>query len=450
MKANVARRVNHYRLSKVKGYYSIFEAVSNSFDSFEKITSNSFIQIEFYRDTTGFDFGLDIHERLFREVRITDNGVGFNDINYLSFNTSDSDLKESLGGKGLGRFSWLKVFEQVKIESYYYQDEEYYKRSFDFIKTPEGIDNDKVVSSSEKKTGTIIHLYNQRKEWLIPKKITTFCEKLIEHFLPRFLDATQPVIVIKDIDSGEEINVNNFFNINYNGLIGNKPVLINGIEFYLSVHKTKIGSTNQLIYLANNRASKIINLAKVIINLNADLFDGDEKYFIISFVSSKYLDDSVTPERDEFTFDDDPSDDDLSTQVINSSICAAISELIQPLLEAINVQKKKKIDEFISTEGPEYRYILNQDKTLIENISPIATKNEIEQQFHKAEVHYKEETAKKVKSILSKEDLNEEEIQDVTNPEGQTPCDVTNPEGQTPCDGIGKNCAITPRMLSKC
>ena len=89
MNTNVARRVKHYRLSKVKGYYAIFEAISNSIDSFNTIDNNSLITVEFYRDNNDLDLGFDIHEKLYREVRIIDNGIGFTDANFNSFNTSE-------------------------------------------------------------------------------------------------------------------------------------------------------------------------------------------------------------------------------------------------------------------------------------------------------------------------------------------------------------------------
>lgn len=412
MNTNVARRVKHYRLSKVKGYYAIFEAISNSIDSFNTIDINSLITVEFYRDNNDLDLGFDIHEKLYREVRIIDNGIGFNDANFNSFNTSDSDFKENLGGKGLGRFSWLKVFEKVKIESNYFQDDEFYHRSFEFIRTADGIANDKVTSATKTSTGTTIYLYKQNKEWSIPKKIQTFAEKLIEHFLPHFLDKVQPVIILKDIDSGEEINVNNYFKKNYNGLMGESTISIKKHDFKISVHKTKIGSSNQLIYLANKRASKILNLAKTIINLNADLYENGDKYYIIAFVSGTYLDDSVTPERDEFAFDENETSDEINLQEINTSVCAEINKIIKSIIDNIIMEKKKKVDEFLAKEGPEYRYLVNKNPNIIDYISPIASANEIEQHLHKAEVIYKEETTRQVKEILAKEDLNEEDIED--------------------------------------
>ena len=48
---------------------------------------------------------------------ITDNGSGFTDDNMDSFNTTFSQYKESRGGKGLGRFLYLKAFEQAQVSS---------------------------------------------------------------------------------------------------------------------------------------------------------------------------------------------------------------------------------------------------------------------------------------------------------------------------------------------
>lgn len=48
---------------------------------------------------------------------ITDNGDGFNEANIESFKKLWSDHKLDLGCKGSGRFTWLKVFKNILIES---------------------------------------------------------------------------------------------------------------------------------------------------------------------------------------------------------------------------------------------------------------------------------------------------------------------------------------------
>lgn len=48
---------------------------------------------------------------------VTDNGIGLNEANFESFRTYDSRLKSKKGGKGVGRLTWLKVFERISILS---------------------------------------------------------------------------------------------------------------------------------------------------------------------------------------------------------------------------------------------------------------------------------------------------------------------------------------------
>ena len=48
---------------------------------------------------------------------------------------SDSTYKAKIGGKGVGRFSWLKAFEEVEIQSVYKEyDDKFVQRSFCFRK----------------------------------------------------------------------------------------------------------------------------------------------------------------------------------------------------------------------------------------------------------------------------------------------------------------------------
>ncbi len=47
-----------------------------------------------------------------QSLEIVDNGVGFTQSNRDSFDTYYSDLKSNMGGKGFGRFMYLKYFDQ--------------------------------------------------------------------------------------------------------------------------------------------------------------------------------------------------------------------------------------------------------------------------------------------------------------------------------------------------
>lgn len=119
----------------------LFEAVVNSIQAIEALNSrDGKIQIRLNRESA--DHYFDLGKTVVPDVigfTITDNGVGFDDSNFNSFCTSDSTLKIDLGGKGIGRFSWLKFFTNVQIKSTFTQSEKTFQRSFSFETT--GIDN---------------------------------------------------------------------------------------------------------------------------------------------------------------------------------------------------------------------------------------------------------------------------------------------------------------------
>ena len=68
------------------------------------------IHVKIIRDLPILDshyWETDIHS-----FEITDNGAGFNDKNYVSFDIYGSDHKLEMGCKGVGRVLWLKAFSK--------------------------------------------------------------------------------------------------------------------------------------------------------------------------------------------------------------------------------------------------------------------------------------------------------------------------------------------------
>jgi hypothetical protein len=63
---------------------------------------------------------------------VTDNGIGFDEANLDAFLTSDTQNKVDRGGKGIGRFVWLKAFDRAEIESHYRQNGGLVERTFAF------------------------------------------------------------------------------------------------------------------------------------------------------------------------------------------------------------------------------------------------------------------------------------------------------------------------------
>ncbi len=158
MNTNVEGKVKNTNLPQYKYLFPVYEAVVNAIHAIhESNETGGEITITVFRDRkdmlnigkiTGFE--------------IYDNGIGFNDRNFISFNTSDSPHKENIGGKGLGRFMWLKAFDKVSVESHYSENGKTYVRKFDFIPKGEGIANESLEEYHGDFRQTVIKLHKSR------------------------------------------------------------------------------------------------------------------------------------------------------------------------------------------------------------------------------------------------------------------------------------------------
>src|ERR1700730_5358705 len=116
MKASISGRIRNTYLPKTKALLPIFEAVMNAFQAIEEAGGKGhYIRITAERQGN-LDDGKPGQIEAFS---IIDSGIGFTDDNFDSFETVDSPYKADCGGKGLGRFLWLKAFSRVEIDSHF-------------------------------------------------------------------------------------------------------------------------------------------------------------------------------------------------------------------------------------------------------------------------------------------------------------------------------------------
>ena len=119
MDVDVRGRVANVKLGKSRCLFPLFEAIINSIHALEEATNeDKKIEIRIERDQS--------QKQLFDEEPtnfpisgfvIVDNGVGFTDHHFRSFCKSDTTEKLARGGKGVGRFLWLKAFHQAEVSS---------------------------------------------------------------------------------------------------------------------------------------------------------------------------------------------------------------------------------------------------------------------------------------------------------------------------------------------
>lgn len=120
-KINIDRIVKDIK-SRTTYLTPIIEAVCNSVDAIGNNRTDGCVKIIVKRDhQTSNDGQTDTLGNIVA-IYVIDNGVGFTDDNADSFDTFKSGYKMQQGGKGFGRFMYLKYFRSVSIDSVYEQD----------------------------------------------------------------------------------------------------------------------------------------------------------------------------------------------------------------------------------------------------------------------------------------------------------------------------------------
>ena len=144
---------------------------------------------------------------------ITDNGIGFTDKNYRSFETPFSQANKEFGCKGIGRFTVLAAFESLKVESNYLENQVWKYREFEF-NTKDEVNLITSEKSEEDVFKTKVRLDNCFNEVIRQKsalKIEDIAESVMQHCLIYYLNDSLPKIMIYDEESSRAESINDLY-----------------------------------------------------------------------------------------------------------------------------------------------------------------------------------------------------------------------------------------------
>jgi anti-sigma regulatory factor (Ser/Thr protein kinase) len=241
MDLDLQGRIGNTKLPLSNGLYPLFEAISNSIHAIEEVKEKKgLIEVEVVRlaPTPGL-YGEDASTNLpILGFVIQDNGIGFTDANFKSFQTSDSTKKKTKGGKGVGRFLWLKAFDRVEVESVYEQGGRLCKRTFEFQLTEKGVEKEKMTQADTTGRKTTVRLAGFkaafRQHQSCPKSAVTIARKIVEHFLESFILATCPKIRVRDQTEQTDLDLNHLFTTEMLLDVEGKDFQIKGQKFHIT------------------------------------------------------------------------------------------------------------------------------------------------------------------------------------------------------------------------
>lgn len=194
---NVRRLVENIR-SGTNIYTPLVELVVNAIQAIDqKGVRNGLIQIEILRSGQA-----DIIDRLedIDGFIVKDNGVGFTKSNRDSFDTLYTEQKIADGGKGFGRFTCLKYFNQVKVASTFADGDALHDRTFRMGLDKDIIVDEKTAASGKRETGTAVEISGIKSVKFPDKRLDTVSRVIVERLLPYFVDKDRacPRIVIRE------------------------------------------------------------------------------------------------------------------------------------------------------------------------------------------------------------------------------------------------------------
>lgn len=375
MSIDLTGRVNSIKLADRSMLLPLFEAIVNSIHAIEDAKiPNGKITITLERDSLlSCDESNGFYIPCIHSFLIEDNGVGFDKNNYQSFKRAYSTYKASRGGKGLGRFTWLKAFSDVSIDSVFYENHLPYKKTFQFnLKSDSGIQNleeSQIEGKPQKRTIVKLSGYKDPYKSKCPKKIETIANRIIEHCLVYFSSASCPEIII--VDGATTININKRFVDLTAGNSYTGKFILREFEFKLTL--LKWFEHDELTYhkislCANNREVEDFNISKIFPDIQGKINDSETQkdYLIVGYLESEYFDANVNGERTEIAFAKGGLYDDalINKNDIFSAVTPIVEDQFKQVVDDFKQKKLDRINQFIAEKAPQYRILTSKEGSL--------------------------------------------------------------------------------------
>ncbi len=302
------------------------------------------------------------------DVRISDNGVGLDADNFRSFRTYDSPFKAKRGGKGVGRLSWLKVFDHALVSSVFESDGRFSSRKFKLV-----LDNDQPIREYElvdvgpSDTGTTVRLISMRPVYAqhVPVTFDTVLRKLVGHFISYLVTPSRPSIIVSSDD--ENVDLVDFL-ASREIRLGEENIAVDGTSTVQIEHNLLEKSVvedpwaHKLFFTAHNRNVLEFDIGTPLGIKTLIERDGG-RYVYAGVVSGDLLDETVNSERTAF---------DLDESVIGQIKAAAIKTVREALAAQVEqvITRQAELTTSVVKKYPRFAYLVENPRTFAEQKVP--------------------------------------------------------------------------------
>lgn len=400
MKFDVLGRINNMGLpdGKLAILYAVYEAVSNSVHAIEarfgeESAKQGNITVRVETDD----------EKFIKSISVTDNGTGFTPKNVEAFDTSDSRFKKEIGGKGVGRLIWVKVFRSIHINSAYLEGESRKTINFRFVPENEDSIQDRTAEPDfDLEQGSRVKLKDVRTTENEKVSRISFLRDLSLHFFSYFMAGSMPRIWV-----------------DYNGSTSELSEFIQGkIEpaTDVTVSFEADGATHQLqmshVYVDSTVSTELKNsiLLTGHHRLVGDPISIERKYALnelegrtayVGLVSGKFLNDRVDQERLSFRLTSTQED------AMHEALLASAAEFLSEHIAKLHSRQKVTVRSLLE-EHPQLMAQVEDVDAYVERLSPGMDEEQIGENLFTLLYRDERKISKKIREYAELESLDTE------------------------------------------
>lgn len=357
-----------------------------------------------------------------KSITISDNGLGFDEKNYNSFETPFTNINKEFGCKGIGRFTALAAFRKLKISSNYEENGMWKYREFEFDAdnevTPVKFEDSTI--QKRKTTVGLIDCFNPVIKDKTAIHILDIAQQIMQHCLVYYLNEQLPKITLSDSDFPNTIIINELFT--KVSKEKERSFDVGDTSFKAYITKTpKEGNRkfHYVYYCANSRVvGQPMNIGKLNSLFSFPLVQNGQQNFLDVYVVSDYLNSNVLNVRNGFTIPQEKLGDifeeegKISFQEIEEQLVKILEDQYEPHVIATKEESLKQLREYIETQAPRYKSLLRSPE-ILNSIPPNLPDDKKEEFLYKISFTARKSVEKHLQDFIDNKQITEEAIKKI-------------------------------------
>ncbi len=370
MKFDVLGRIRNMQLpdGRTALLYSVYEAISNAIQAAEE----RFGKAEFAKRGIISILAQTNPDKTLKYLAISDNGIGLNSKHLEAFETCDTRQKYALGGKGVGRLVWMKVFDRIDVESCYELGLDRIERvRFRFDPTLENslVDLQRTPESSSDSVGTKIMLSAVRGDQNAAISPSILTRYICHHFFPFFIAGSMPRLYVQF--GRRDINIADYLDSKIDKQGEEKVAIAQGTVGEIDISHVYVDKSisqelsNSILLTAQGRVVQSVPIEK---KFALRSLENGRAYVCV--VKAPFLDAKVDQERTGFK--------SLESEIdaIKDAALDAAERFLEAHIAKVRIVQKKLVIEILE-EHPQLAVSVKDVDSYVSGLSPSMSEEDI-------------------------------------------------------------------------